>query len=238
MSGHIHEVVSPVVQTLSQGQWVQGAVALTALSDAFAASFHCVGMCGGLILGIRADRGRRFVFYQVGRLMAYIGLGAMVGGIGGAVLFSFAEGWGNEVAAYGLGLTFTLYGLRLWGGRIHRSLLPTKLGRGVVAWRSGLVAKASGASWAAAMVGAMSALLPCGLLHGFLLGAAATGGPAQGGIVMAAVWLGTLPALAVGKVGVRAALARLPGSTARWAGALFVAAGFFTIWARFSHHHH
>ncbi len=47
----------------------------------------------------------------------------------------------------------------------------------------------------ALLLGSASALLPCGFLYGFALAAAATGGAAKGAAVMAAFWLGNLPAL-------------------------------------------
>src|SRR5207253_860845 len=47
----------------------------------------------------------------------------------------------------------------------------------------------------ALLLGSASALLPCGFLYGFALAAAATGSASKGAAVMAAFWLGNLPAL-------------------------------------------
>src|SRR5690606_18807129 len=60
----------------------------------------------------------------------------------------------------------------------------------------------------AALLGVSTGLLPCGWLYAFALSAAATGSARDGALVMAAFWLGSVPAL----VGVGAIVARLSGS--------------------------
>ncbi|MBX3384980.1 MAG: sulfite exporter TauE/SafE family protein [Phycisphaeraceae bacterium] len=55
----------------------------------------------------------------------------------------------------------------------------------------------------AAAIGALSGLLPCGWLWAFVLVAAATANPAAGAAVMAAFWLGTVPAVAGAAMGLR-----------------------------------
>lgn len=46
-----------------------------------------------------------------------------------------------------------------------------------------------------ALLGFFSGILPCGWLYAFVISAAATGDPISGAAIMAAFWLGTVPAL-------------------------------------------
>jgi len=48
----------------------------------------------------------------------------------------------------------------------------------------------------AALLGLLTAALPCGWLYAFVLAAAGTGGAAGGALLMVAFWIGTVPMLA------------------------------------------
>jgi sulfite exporter TauE/SafE len=165
-------------------------------------SLHCVGMCGGLIAvaaeGSAGARQRLSVqlVYQAGRLVSYLGLGAVAGLLGRALdLAGRAAGIGR-IGAVVAGATMALWGL--WAMldaagvklRLPRlRLLP----KPALAWLGGLRQRPP--MLRAAILGGASALLPCGFLYGFALAAAATGGAIQGALLMAAFWLGNLPAL-------------------------------------------
>jgi len=84
----------------------------------------------------------------------------------------------------------------------------------------------------ALLVGALTALLPCGWLYLFAMFAAATASPQQGAMVMVAFWAGTLPALTALVLGIQRLSANsrklLPLVTA----VLLVCAGSFTFSGR------
>lgn len=165
-------------------------------------SVHCIGMCGGLIAvasdGASGVGGRVKVQlgYQGARLLSYVTLGAIAGGLGRALdLAGQAAGWG-KAAAVVAGVAMTLWGLtamlqavglgaKLPALRLMPRFVTDFLGR---ARQKPPIARAM-------LLGGASALLPCGFLYAFALAGAATGSPWGGALVMAALWVGNLPAL-------------------------------------------
>ena len=165
-------------------------------------SLHCVGMCGGLIAvaseGSTGTRQRLAVqlVYQSGRLASYLGLGVVAGSLGRALdLAGRAAGIG-QVAAVVAGSTMLLWGLfsMLEVAGVRRRLPQIRLlPQSVLSWLGGLQKRPP--LLRAGLLGSASALLPCGFLYGFALAAAGTGSVVRGAAVMAALWLGNLPAL-------------------------------------------
>ncbi|HXK19776.1 MAG TPA: sulfite exporter TauE/SafE family protein [Polyangiaceae bacterium] len=199
-------------------------------------SLHCVGMCGGLIAvaseGSRGTRQRLSVqlVYQTGRLASYLTLGAAAGGLGRALdLAGRAAGIG-KVAAIVAGCTMLLWGLlaMLEAGGI-KSRLPQfrLLPRSVLTWLGGLRERPP--LLRAALLGSASALLPCGFLYGFALAAAGTGSVARGTAVMAALWLGNLPALLGFGFALSGALSRLRRHLPLLSAATLFGLGVFTL---------
>ena len=86
---------------------------LTAALLTFAASIHCVGMCGGFVAALGAFRTRRglAVFFdqillQLGKASTYAFLGALMGAFGATLLRSAAFTWTGRLLALlaGIGL--------------------------------------------------------------------------------------------------------------------------------------
>jgi uncharacterized protein len=175
---------------------------VTLAGAALVGSVHCVGMCGGLIaVATDGARGagqnlRVLAVYQAARLLSYATLGAASGALGQALdLAGRAAGLGRASAIVA-GITLALWGLvamlRAAGVPLR---LPGQLAlpRAVSHWLAGIAARPP--QLRALLLGACSALLPCGFLYGFALTAAATGSTLRGALVMTALWLGSLPAL-------------------------------------------
>jgi len=202
-------------------------------------SAHCVGMCGGLIAvasdGASGARQRISVQagYQLARLASYITLGVIAGSLGRALdLAGQAAGLGKAAAALA-GVTMSLWGLAAMLEAVGVALrLPRlRLLPGFVVRFLGRARSRSPLA-RALLLGGASALLPCGFLYAFALAGAATGSALGGALVMAALWLGNLPAL----VGFGFALAGLLGRAKRHvplvsAAAVF-ALGVFTLTTR------
>jgi sulfite exporter TauE/SafE len=150
-------------------------IALSSLAAAFAAaltgSLHCVGMCGPLRLLAGDSRAKRFG-YQLGRGLAYSLLGGAAGAVGWAM-----PAWALLLLV-GSGIAFTFLGGRM----------PARWQK----LRSSLLALASTSPF---LFGLSSGLLPCGMLHAWVAAAAATASPLAGALLLASLWLGTLPAL-------------------------------------------
>lgn len=179
-----------------------GAWLVPVVSAGLLGSLHCVGMCGGLIAvasdGAAGVRQRALVqaTYQGGRLVSYLTLGAIAGALGRALDLAGQAAGVGEVAAIVAGVAMALWGLgamlKVAGVRLPRvqaRLLP----RGLADFLGRLHRRPPVVR--AALLGSASALLPCGFLYAFALIAAGTGGAAKGALVLAALWLGNLPAL-------------------------------------------
>ena len=146
-------------------------------------------MCGGLV--ILASQDRKPVIaqssYQAGRLAAYLSIGALSGLLGSEV--QRAGNWVHitAMAPWFFGVLVALSVLTAATGHaVHRpfsSQLQRFYTRLFPQKRFPLV------------IGLLSGFLPCGLLYSYAGIAAGTASPVAGLFVMAALWLGGLPAL-------------------------------------------
>ena len=174
-----------VPSQLSDSSMGYGALFLTGLLT----SVHCIAMCGGISLsqnlsGLResASPGSSTVLYNLGRLLSYTIIGALLGTLG-----MLLEG-------VSLGISYTLQGtVKLIAGcamvfmglnmldflprfrTLHRRLPYFK--RPLSPFGFGL----------------LNGLMPCGPLQSMQLLALASGSPWSGGLSMAAFALGTMP---------------------------------------------
>ena len=167
-----------------------------------AGSFHCVGMCGGIVAALAMTRGSqpfssRFgsqVCYNLGRICTYTLLGAVAGLVGSALDFGALK----SVTTWffiGANLFVIVIGLASALGLSALSLSSLE-GRGARFFAAPLKRSLSSNSPLAAFpLGLMLGLLPCGLVYAPLMAAAASGGPGLGAATMAALGLGTIPIL-------------------------------------------
>jgi sulfite exporter TauE/SafE len=214
---------------------------LTVFVASLVGSLHCVGMCGPFVAfyaaGDASQGGRRLVshgVYNAGRLVAYMALGAAAGALGAALDLAGSLAGFQRVAAIAAGVLMVTWGIlalaRIRGFRPIPALATSGGGRWMrnafraVAHKPPVVR--------AAAVGILTGILPCGWLWAFLVTAAGTGGTAAGVAVMAAFWLGTVPALVAVGLGAQLVAAPLrryvPAATAL----LLVALGVFAIVSR------
>lgn len=199
--------------------WVPPAVLVASL----AGSAHCVSMCGGLVVAT-ATRPRAWVAYQAGRLLGYLALGAGAGLIGQRILeANFATRWVSAAVGALLGIGFVLAGARVWRGKApHFSILPAS-------WLAVLYRLARGSALG---TGLLSAFLPCGWLHAFVLGAVATRSIALGAGFLLMFWLGTLPALMATPWLTQRVLGPLATRAPRLAASLLILAGALCVGAK------
>lgn len=197
-------------------------------------SVHCMGMCGGIAGAIGAGQNTRklswALLYNLGRIGSYALAGALAGGasfaLGSAINLPF---W--SMITRGLtGAILILIGLNIalgWrlpgllenaGARVWALLSPTA--RRLLSSRSAAGMLGLGALWG---------WLPCGLTYTMLLAAAGTGHAAEGGLLMLAFGLGTLPAM-VAAGAAAGTLQRFTRSrnVRRLSGALLVILGIWT----------
>lgn len=163
---------------------------------------HCVGMCGGIVGAASAtlpNTQSRFGYllaYNSGRIASYTSAGALAGLLGASslalqglvpiekTLYLLAN---LMLVALGLYLAGAWQGvlmLEKLGGHLWQRLHP--LSRQLLPLRSHRQAFLLGLLWG---------WLPCGLVYSVLVAALATASATQGGLLMLAFGLGTLPTL-------------------------------------------
>jgi sulfite exporter TauE/SafE len=198
--------------------------ALALLTGLLGSFGHCLGMCGPLSAAAALRAGNenpRAAFqavasYQLGRVFTYGFLGALMGLSG-----SFVDSAGRLVGLQQLvgllaGVFMVLTGL----GFVSSAAWLQRLERAIAAPLMAALPSLErvGGRGRAFFTGLGLGFLPCGLSYSIFIGAAASGGPAQGWLYASAFGLGTTPALlgvglAVGSIAPcwRARLHRLGG---------------------------
>ena len=175
-----------------------GTLALTALLMGLAGGPHCVAMCGAACGGVAAldvrSSTRGLLTFQLGRLAGYSMLGALAAasmqGLGwlSTQVVALRPVWTMfHVAALVLGLMLAL--------RAQQPVWLQATGRRV--WGAARNAAPKGAG-GPAVLGALWALMPCGLLYSALVVAALAGSLAGGALVMAIFAVGSGLMLAAG----------------------------------------
>jgi sulfite exporter TauE/SafE len=208
-------------------------------------SAHCAGMCGSFAcLAAHSEHSQRptgdalrgTLAYSLGRLVSYATLGLLAGAAGAGLNRAGDIAGIARPATTIAGVLLVLWGvatlLALLGVRVPAlavtPALADRLARAVRAVRE-MPAPTRGVA-----LGALSAALPCGWLYAFVASSAAAGSALGGGLVMAAFWAGTLPAIFAVALGVQRLLGpvrrRLPLVTA----VAMIVLGLLTVAGRLS----
>lgn len=174
---------------------------LAGLIAGLAASLHCLAMCGGVAAAIavnagaaRGVAGRAFVLIQaqLARVGVYIVLGLSAGAIGWGFHGAPDAGGAHAVLRWLAALTlvvaaYAVAEIPLFGGAAGR--LGAKLASPVYRRLHHLH------RFGPAGLGAAWGLMPCAMVYIATFYAGVSGGPVQGGLIMAGFGLGTIPAL-------------------------------------------
>ena len=175
-------------------------------------SGHCVGMCGALVSGffIKASQAgagaMSYVAYHGARIGVYTLIGVIAALAGVALVSTGLLGKLQGLLQIAAGLLVILLGLEVMG------LLRTRLAVGFapVRWlRQGFATAAkAGTVGGAALGGLVNGMMPCALTLAVAVKATTAATPLEGGLLMLAFGLGTLPAmlfvtLVFGRLGVK-----------------------------------
>lgn len=165
-------------------------------------SAHCLGMCGGLsgLFAVNASvaslRGQvpMAVAYNAGRVLSYAFLGIVVASLGQTIV-SAAPKFAAPVR-FASGVLIIIVGLQVAFG--WRFLAPVEKA-GAQVWNR-IAPAAKGLLPVTSMpkalgLGLLWGWLPCGLVYSVLLLAATTAHGINGGLVMIAFGIGTMPAM-------------------------------------------
>lgn len=162
-------------------------------------SGHCVGMCGALVSAffVRMGEAGKGVLPLVGYHGARIGMYSLVGVIAAALGMALVStgiiGKAQAVLQILAGALVILLGLEILGVlpfRLPSIGLPAAAARRIFA-----TAGQRGPVWGAALGGVMNGLMPCALTLAVAVKATAADHPLQGGALMLAFGLGTLPSM-------------------------------------------
>lgn len=182
-------------------------ILITAIMVGFLGGVHCLGMCGGVVGALTFSLGKevqqswwRMLPYQfsynLGRITSYVIIGAVFGFMG-AMLSSLAVFMpAQQVLQVVAGLFMIALGLYL-GGWWFGVVVIEKVGQGVWKRLAPYAKKMTPVSnlpqaW---FYGLIWGWLPCGLVYSMLIMAMTAGSALDGGLVMLAFGLGTLPNL-------------------------------------------
>jgi sulfite exporter TauE/SafE len=159
-------------------------------------SFHCIGMCGPLALGLPVQRLSRawqtfaILSYHSGRVLTYATLGLLCGLLGRRI---YVAGF-QQIWSISLGLLLLLfvigYGWTRSGPRI--SFLGRFYGL-LQGWIIRLWSSPAKSSYV--LLGMANGLLPCGMVYLAIAGALSTSGVKEGVVFMVFFGAGTLPAM-------------------------------------------
>lgn len=178
---------------------------LVAFSLGFASTFHCVGMCGGIIAAltiglpeeVRSNRSRLLSYiaiYNLGRISSYTLVGILAGLISAALVHTLSIENGHIILRALASTVLIIFGLQL-SGLIPKMQALESIGAAL--WRrvQPLTKKFFPVRtlFRAFCFGLLWGWLPCGLVYTALLWASSSGDPVSAGMYMFAFGLGTLP---------------------------------------------
>ena len=163
---------------------------------------HCMGMCGGIVTALTLNlpagqqRWKIMLSYNSGRLLSYVSAGVLLGGLAEAGLSLIATRPAQMALLVLANLMLIAMGLYLAGLSSAITTLE-RIGRPVWSKLQPLLARLLPIRSAktALLAGMLWGWLPCGLVYSASLSALASGKAVQGGLLMLAFGLGTLPNL-------------------------------------------
>ena len=160
-------------------------------------SLHCIGMCGPIAIALPVPDSNNLSFftgrilYNLGRVVTYSFLGAVLGLLGGRIALAGAQ----QVVSIILGVVIIIAVLlpQKYKNYFAQHPLIQKLAQPLKA-NIGVLFK-KGTFSAMFLIGILNGFLPCGLVYVALAGAIASGDAISGAAVMILFGLGTVPAM-------------------------------------------
>ena len=157
----------------------------------FLGSFHCVGMCGPIVLAVPAKSWYAKILYNLGRTITYALMGILVGLVGEGF---YLVGW-QQLLSVAVGAAMLL--IVLFTKYKHFDLPMHGLFNKLFLYSKGKLAPLFKSKSAVApfFIGLINGLLPCGLVYAALFAAMSMGGVIESASYMALFGLGTAPLL-------------------------------------------
>ena len=160
-------------------------------------SLHCIGMCGPIAIALPVPDSSNLSFvtgrilYNLGRVVTYSFLGAILGLLGGRIALAGAQ----QVVSIILGVVIIIAVLlpQKYKNYFAQHTVTQKLAQPLKE-NIGVLFK-KGTFSAMFLIGILNGFLPCGLVYVALAGAIASGNAISGAAVMIFFGLGTVPAM-------------------------------------------
>ena len=197
-------------------------------------SLHCIGMCGPIAIALPVPDSNNISFftgrilYNLGRVVAYSFLGAILGLLGGRIALAGAQ----QLVSIILGAIIIVAVLlpQKYKNYFAQRPITQKLAQPLKE-NIGVLFK-KGTFSAMFIIGILNGFLPCGLVYVALAGAIASGNAISGAAVMILFGLGTVPAMFAatifGKfinVGIRTKIRKAVPVLALFLGIIFILRG-------------
>ena len=207
----------------------------------FLGTGHCIGMCGPLVFVIPGSTGKSppHLYYHGGRVLTYMALGALMGGLG-AGMTRIAAAAGSEPMTWILRtqVTITLaaaaflvyFGLTRIGLFAEPRWMGVAEPKRIPGFRKVLQkSMAKGDGGAMFLTGTFLGFLPCGLSYAAFARALPSGGVLSGALLVLAFGLGTVPGLLLVGAGFSSVARRYRRQSDILSGVLMIGMGAFLV---------
>ncbi len=160
-------------------------------------SGHCMGMCGALVSGFFMKTERSSIWpyftYHLARITMYIIVGLVAATLGYALVSTGLIGKIQGFLQISIGffvivLALGILGISPW--QFSMKFMPTKVINKIF-----MSAAKRGSTAGAALGGLLNGLMPCPLTFAMAVNATSADTPLEGGMMMLALGVGTLPAM-------------------------------------------
>ncbi len=168
---------------------------------------HCIGMCGPLVIAfpVRVGGFGSHLFYHLGRILTYVMIGALMGGLG-AGLAQIAAATGGSYPAWMAGiqlgasvlaaLFLLIFGLARLGVVGEPGWMDLASPSRIPGFRNVIKSPfPKKRQLEMLLLGMMMGFLPCGLSYAAFTRSLSAGGAFSGAVLVLAFGLGTLPGL-------------------------------------------
>lgn len=163
---------------------------------------HCVGMCGGIVSAVSMHLPQHktklpfLLAYNTGRVLSYT-LAGIIAGLVGASSFFLQHVLPVQHVLYGISslmlVVLGLYLAGIWHGVIYLESAGKVIWKTLQPYSKHYIPVQNFKQ--AFILGILWGWLPCGLVYSVLIAAIATGHAINGGLLMLAFGLGTMPTL-------------------------------------------
>lgn len=204
------------------------------LVTGFLGSLHCMGMCGPLVLASTRSVFDRWI-YNVGRLLGYLILGAIMGTIG-KFLFQSVYVWLQLIGAFFVGGVLVLFGFQGFFKSHSLSKASVFLSKHLMCIFTFIHQKFEKFFYAKSLLfGFFSAFLPCGLLYSIVLASVLTESTLKGALLLFFFWLGTVPAMVFAPTFLSMLLKRFAWISPRVLSGVFIVLGLIVFYTKLTY---